>query len=270
MKKTLFALVAIFLAIGAMSRSTRAQLSNGGVVTNVTGPGASGAAATGNPVRIAGKDGSSATQDLTTILNNAEQSTGQSLLNTAAVLYTFDNASTVPIRIQNGKSVGNAADGSRSLATISYGQYNTATQTPGAATYSALQTDSRGNMLVSLDHVNRFSCPVPVSTATTIQAFGGSCVAPGASLSLYITDVNVSTNASGIAADTFMTIKSGTGGTCGSNTAVVWAAFTAAAAQANVVEQLVTPIKITANNELCWINSTAGSKFLVVNGYIAP
>lgn len=114
-----------------------------------------------------------------------------------------------------------------------------------------------------------FSCVVTVSTATTIQAFGGSCAAPGAGLSLYITDISLSASAAGIAADAFPTIKYGTGGTCGTATGIAYGVLSAAAV-AGFVGNFATPIKIPANNELCWISSTAGSKFLVVNGFIAP
>lgn len=117
---------------------------------------------------------------------------------------------------------------------------------------------------------NGFSCVVTVSTATTIQAVGGSCVAPGAALRLYITDITFATNAGAIAADTFPTLKTGTGGTCGSNTAVVWEGFTTASTQQTLIQDFTTPIRLPLNQELCWIDSTAGSKTLVVNGYIAP
>ncbi len=114
----------------------------------------------------------------------------------------------------------------------------------------------------------RFHCVVPVSTATTLTAVGGSCAAPGATNRLYITDIYFSASASGIAADAFPTLKSGTGGTCGTATAVVWQHLSAAAV--NAVDNRSQPIPLTLNHELCWITSTAGSKTLQVSGYIAP
>lgn len=113
------------------------------------------------------------------------------------------------------------------------------------------------------------SCVAATSTATGVTAFGGSCAAPGAGLSIYITDITISASAAGIAADAFPTIKYGTGGTCGTATGVAFGVLSATAIvgyQAN----FSTPIKIPANNEVCWISSTAGSKFLVINGFIAP
>lgn len=136
------------------------------------------------------------------------------------------------------------------------------------ADVSPLKVNPEGRLLVETDHPNRFRCTVTTSTATTLQAVGGSCAAPGAGLSLYVTDIFYSSSANGIAADAFPTLKYGTGGTCGSGTTVFWGALTAAAIVIN--QQFLTPIKIPANNELCWITSTAGSKFIVLNGYIAP
>lgn len=137
--------------------------------------------------------------------------------------------------------------------------------TPGGAVGLA---DTYDAVFTREDHPNRIRCTVTVSTATTITAVGGSCAAPGAGLSIYVTDILFASSASGIAADAFATLKYGTGGTCGTGTAVFWGALSAAA---NItVQQLKTPIKIPANNELCWINSTAGSKFIVISGFIAP
>jgi hypothetical protein len=138
----------------------------------------------------------------------------------------------------------------------------------GEHTY--IKTSLEGRLLVDGSHPNRFRCTVAVSTATTLTAVGGSCAAPGASLSLYVTDILFASNAQAIAADAFPTLKYGTGGTCGSGTTVFWGAFQPAATQATTVQRFVTPLKIPANNEICWINSTAGSKFIVLSGYIAP
>lgn len=113
-----------------------------------------------------------------------------------------------------------------------------------------------------------FKCVSGVLTATTLTALGGDCATPGAGLSLYITDLSFDASAAGIAADAFPTLKSGTGGTCGAATAVVWTKVTAAAVMA--VQTFATPLKLTAAHELCWISSTAGSKAVVISGFIAP
>lgn len=133
--------------------------------------------------------------------------------------------------------------------------------------YTPASFDAYGVQFTRVDHPNRVRCTVTTSTATVITAVGGSCAAPGAGLSLYITDIEFSASASGIAADAFPTLKYGTGGTCGTGTTVFWGALTAAAIRAE--KSFATPVKIPANNEVCWITSTAGSKFIVITGYIA-
>lgn len=112
-----------------------------------------------------------------------------------------------------------------------------------------------------------FRCTVTVSTATTITAVGGACAAvPGQVL--YITDILFASNAGAIAADSFDTLKYGTGTTCGTGTTVFWGAMATAATQNTVIQSFQTPIKLPANVDVCWINSTAGSKFLVISGYL--
>lgn len=116
---------------------------------------------------------------------------------------------------------------------------------------------------------NPVSCIVTVSTATTIQAVGGDCAAkPG--FTLYVTDILFATNAGAIAADSFPTLKYGTGTTCGTGTTVFWGALTTAATQATVIQTFATPIRLPLNVDVCWIDSTAGSKFLVITGYYTP
>jgi hypothetical protein len=112
-------------------------------------------------------------------------------------------------------------------------------------------------------------CVVPVSTATTIQAVGGDCAAKP-NLSLSVTDIEFSTNAAGIAADSFPTLKYGTGTTCGTGTTIFWGAFSPAATQSVIYATLATPIRLPQNVDVCWIDSTAGSKFLVITGYYTP
>jgi hypothetical protein len=112
------------------------------------------------------------------------------------------------------------------------------------------------------------AAPSSTSTAVVITAVGGSCIAPGAGLSIYLTDIMFSASAAGIAADAFPTLKYGTGGTCGTGTTVFWGALTAAAIR--TADNFHTPLKIPANNEICWISTTAGSKFIVLSGFIAP
>lgn len=137
-----------------------------------------------------------------------------------------------------------------------------------AVATSGLWAQGAQGGITSQGNPTLISCVVTTSTATSIQAVGGSCVAPGAGLSIYITDIHFFSSAAGIGADAFPTLKFGTGGTCGTGTTVFWGALSATAVQA--ILNLTTPIKIPANNEICWITSTGGSKFVVLGGYIAP
>lgn len=114
-----------------------------------------------------------------------------------------------------------------------------------------------------------FRCTVTVSTATTLTAVGGDCAAQTGGLSHYITDILASTTViSSTAADAMPTLKYGTGTTCGTGTTVFWLAQALAAT--TVVQGFQTPIKIPAGNDICWINSPAGTKSWVITGYIAP
>lgn len=147
---------------------------------------------------------------------------------------------------------------------------DTGAQTTSAdADYTFPALDAYSAAFVREDHPNRISCVVTVSTATTLTAVGNSCAAPGAGLSIYVTDVAFgSSAASTTAADSFPTLKYGTGGTCGTGTAVWWQALTAA--NTTFAQTVKTPVKIPANNEICWIHSVAGSKTIQLNGFIAP
>lgn len=143
--------------------------------------------------------------------------------------------------------------------------------TPLVAQFAPAQPNWMNDNRATESHPNRYGvhCVVTVSTATTITAVGGSCAAQGAGLSLYITDISFGTSAAaGTAADSFPTLKSGTGSTCGTGTAVVWQGLTTA--NSTLIENRTTPIKVAANSDLCWIMSTAGSKTIQISGFVAP
>jgi hypothetical protein len=114
-----------------------------------------------------------------------------------------------------------------------------------------------------------FSCTVVDSAATILTAFGGSCVAPTiGSQSLYITDIVASSSAaSTVTADQALELKAGTTAStgCDTGTATVWASFTPA--MGSVTATFTTPIKVGANQALCWMDAVAGSKTFIVNGY---
>lgn len=114
-----------------------------------------------------------------------------------------------------------------------------------------------------------FHCVVTVSTATSLTAVGGNCIAPTSGGSLHLTSIVSSTSDAGIAADSYNTLKYGSGSACGTGTTTVWQAFTPAATQATAGQLFQTPVFIPAGNALCWINSTAGSKAWVIDGFIS-
>lgn len=111
-------------------------------------------------------------------------------------------------------------------------------------------------------------CVVTVSTATTVQAVGGDCAAQ-VGRALFITDILSVTNAGGIAADSYNTLKYGTGTVCGTGTTVIWFALTPAATQTTVIDNSTYPIRLPQNVDLCWINTSAGSKAWVIKGYLS-
>ena len=115
-----------------------------------------------------------------------------------------------------------------------------------------------------------FRCTVTVSTQVTIQSMPAACLSQGPQVAIYITDILFASNAGAIAADSFDTLKYGTGTACGTGTTVFWGAMATAATQNTVIQNLKTPIRIPPENDICWINSTAGSKFINITGYYAP
>jgi hypothetical protein len=108
-----------------------------------------------------------------------------------------------------------------------------------------------------------FNCVVPVSTATTLTA---ACSAIAGNRAMYITDIEFGSSvASSTAADSFPTLKFGTGTTCGTGTTVFWQAMTAA--NTTAVTTLTTPIKVPKGNDVCFIHSVAGSKTVQIHGF---
>ncbi len=108
-----------------------------------------------------------------------------------------------------------------------------------------------------------FNAVQAVSTATTLTALQTNI---SATRPMYITDIEFGSSAAGsTAADSFPTLKYGTGSTCGTGTTVFWQAMITANGQ--VTSNLVTPIKIPKGNDVCWIMSTAGSKTVQIHGF---
>lgn len=189
---------------------------------------------------------------------------------TDGVLQAIVNAVTPGTAATNLGKAEDAAHTSADVGVVTLGvRKDTNAQLTGAdGDYTIGAHDAYGAAFSRQDHPNAFRCTVNTSTAITIQAVGGSCAAPGAGLSLYVTDILFAASAAGIAADAHPSLKYGTGGTCGTGTVIFWQALTAAAIVFQ--DNRSVPIKIPANNEICWISTTAGSKALVIGGFIAP
>ena len=114
-----------------------------------------------------------------------------------------------------------------------------------------------------------WTCTVTLSAATTLTAVGGKCAAPGVGQSLYIVDIVSGAQAAGSTTDSYNTLKYGTGGSCGTGTTSFYGALTNATIE-TYSDHFQIPIKIPANNEICWVNTTNGNKFWIITGYTAP
>ena len=114
------------------------------------------------------------------------------------------------------------------------------------------------------------SCNVINASATTLTAFvGAGCVGREAQVAFYITDITASATVIATAtADTYLTLKYGTGTNCGTGTVVLWAAYNLAFGA--VEADLVTPLKVPGGQDLCWIHAGTGSKTFIVRGYLGP
>jgi len=159
-------------------------------------------------------------------------------------------------------------------ATVAAGVYVLGVRNDGSSTqltnanadYGSISIDAYGAVYRRPDHPNRVACVVS-STATTSAIVTG-CSAPGAGLSIYITSLQW--HSSIISTTTnFMTIQSGTGGTCGASIDVLYRGYSAPAfSNTNIVFQ--TPIKAPANEEICLLHPGAGTRLVNIQGFIAP
>jgi len=131
-----------------------------------------------------------------------------------------------------------------------------------------------GQSAVTLDHPRRFHCAFS-STATTSTIIGGcigaaaTLAAPGAGVSYYIERLDWSSSIISTTAN-FMLIHYGTGGTCGSGTTAIYRGYISAAFMPNNPAPFIKPIKVAANNEVCFVHASAGTRLINITGYIAP
>lgn len=117
--------------------------------------------------------------------------------------------------------------------------------------------DVYGRQLVETAHPNLWKANDNQSTAQTNTSLEA---APGAGLSLYVTDIHMST-------DTAMNIKL-VEDTAGTPADVAGPFYFAA--NGGMTSNLRTPIKLTANKNLGYTSSAAGNHTLTISGYIAP
>jgi hypothetical protein len=120
---------------------------------------------------------------------------------------------------------------------------------------ATLRTDMQRNLLVNITHPRLFRVSADYGSAQTnasVQA------APGASLSLYITDVIISNGA--VAGN--ITLLDGSGGT------VLLEIYPAI--NGGVAHSFRNPLRLTANTALVITSTTVTTHAVTVTGYIAP
>lgn len=165
-----------------------------------------------------------------------------------------------------GPIANNAAPGtSKPMQLAGYAWTDgTAPSATTAGNVTRLLTTTDGRLVVSTDHPKRVSCRI-TSSATSSTVVTG-CAAPGAGLSIYVTDISVY---GGVAtgATAAASIQYGTGGTCGTPTIIYDCQHPATG---GCEAHYTTPKKAAANAELCVVDATVGTKFVSVSGYIAP
>jgi len=130
------------------------------------------------------------------------------------------------------------------------------TSVSAEADVARVRTDRNRRLLVNTFHPNLWTItPAAYSSAQTNASVKA---APGAGLSLYITDIFVSNGATaGI-----ITLLDGSGGT------VIFRAYTAI--NGGAVLNLQTPIRLTANTALCITSTTVTTHSVTISGFTAP
>jgi hypothetical protein len=120
---------------------------------------------------------------------------------------------------------------------------------------AAVRTDRARRLLVGIGHPRFFNATADYGSAQTNASLQG---APGASLSLYITDIIISNGATAGK----ITLLDGSGGT------VKFTLYPAI--NGGCAISLANPIRLTANTALCVTSTTVTTHAVNVCGYIAP
>jgi hypothetical protein len=142
-----------------------------------------------------------------------------------------------------------------------------------AASFLGAQSfDGYGSQFVRVDHSNRIDCRADnIGTTKTVLT---NCAAPGAGLSIYVTDIIAqSTTATG----GNFSLQHGTGGACGTGSTAflppiagthLAPANTSVTGPFQIHYQI--PRKVLANNELCVTGVVTNTTNVNVIGFIAP
>ena len=120
---------------------------------------------------------------------------------------------------------------------------------------ASLRTDRQRLLIVNQTHPRGFTVSADYASAQTNASVKA---APGASLSIYITDITISNGATA----GNITLLDGSGGT------VLYEIYPAI--NGGVDKQLRQPIKLTANTALCITSTTVTTHSIFIGGYIAP
>ena len=131
-----------------------------------------------------------------------------------------------------------------------------------------------GIAAVTTDHPRWFQCAMTstATAATVITTCTGAVAtmaAPGAGLRLYITGFEYSSSIISTTAN-FMTLRYGTGGTCGTGTQTLWVGANSVAFDEVSPSLGGNGMKAAQNNEVCFIHPGAGTRWINVRGYVAP
>lgn len=120
---------------------------------------------------------------------------------------------------------------------------------------ASLRTDRQRLLIVNQTHPRGFTVSADYASAQTNASVKA---APGASLSIYITDITISNGATA----GNVTLLDGSGGT------VLYEIYPAI--NGGVDKQLRQPIKLTANTALCITSTTVTTHSIFIGGYVAP
>lgn len=155
------------------------------------------------------------------------------------------------------------------VAILGHRNEGTAQLTSANNDYGMISIDGYGAVFERQDHPNAWY----VNTLSTATVLTEIKAVPGAGLSLYVSHIDVTNSVVATAtADAMPTLKYGTGTNCGTGTTTFWrcmnsAIFTGCLSAGGNINP---PIKLPANNALCFITTPAGTRAWNISGFTAP